>query len=1038
MNKKRIFGIVLFIIIGLFTFTFANPNEKVEENGNNNQPQEEVKKPVVDESKVENDNTEVNEPTVVITPVINQNNQSDLPQEDNTLEKFKNAKIEEIKKYQEDKNLNENEKANKVIEDSTNKINSSTTKEEIEKIVEEAKKELDKIKEELDLEQEKENAIKEIKKYQEDKNLNENEKANKVIEDSTNKINNAKTKEEIEKIVEETKKELDKIKEELDLEQEKENAIKEIKKYQEDKNLNENEKANKVIEDSTNKINNAKTKEEIEKIVEETKKELDKIKEELDLENIKNKAIEEVKNYKKEELYSEENNSKVKDLKEEAINKINNAKTKEEVEKIVEEVKKEIDSILTLKETSYNVKFIDLKGEIVKEEQVLYGKSAIAPDMNNIEINGITYSFTAWNKEYTNITSNLEVNANYEITQVIANVYESKLIGTVKLNITDKIKEVISNNTNTIITTNESDIVNLSIDTLPVLNKLNYRYNYYELSYTLSEGFIIKAQEIIDEKSLEKNTVTITYNINSDIATFLDGTKQFKSTTYTGTNTVELPKVYIDGKEVAVNWNDENGNIISKISENEVSLIDELQYNKSTTLTATLDNTAPVITLKGDTVKNIDLTFEEDYIEEGYTAIDNFNGDITSLVTTSITLNNISTNQVNYGVEGTYVITYSVSDTEGNVAIATRTIIVTDKIKEVKATVYALNDGVTRPSEKTRLKASDYHKIGEVNLVVNKVRSYLTKGSVVISTSNISSYVIGGESALPKLNEKYYSYECYVLKHEKDGFHIDCEKVFDSESYKNDKLKELNELLNRDYTIYENTKTNDTYQNLINTVSEIKNNMPTTIEDIEESITKIKNAISSLVDVVLVDIKLSSNNDTYTLNSNMKTLTVTAVYNDTTKNRVLTKNDYTVNKNFDSKTIGNKSITYSYQNKQVVYNYVVEYSNAQLQAKVNSIEASLKEKISLKKTEYKIIFSNLQNDVSIKSINVTKNNKVLSTIKLTKVSHDTYSMNRDDYFTLVNNNTTIGNKKINITYKVGNQEITVSYYEAFNKLHKCK
>jgi len=760
--------------------------------------------------------------------------------------------------------------------------------------------------------------------------------------------------------------------------------------------------------------------------------------EELDLENIKNKAIEEVKNYKKEELYSEENNLKIKDLKEDAINKINNAKTKEEVEKIVEEVKKQIDSILTLKETSYSVKFINLKGEIVKEEQVLYGKSAIAPDMNSIEINGITYSFTTWNKEYTNITSNLEVNANYEITQVIANVYESELIGTVKLNITDKIKEVISNNTNTTITTNESDIVNLSIDTLPVLNKLNYRYNYYELSYTLSEGFIIKAQEIIDEKALEKNTVTITYNINSDVATFSDGTKQFKSTTYTGTNTVELPKVYIDGKEVAVNWTDENGNIISKISENEVALINTLQYNKSTILTATLDNTAPVITLKGDTVKNIDLTFEEDYIEEGYTAIDNFNGDITSLVTTSITLNNISTNQVNYSVEGTYVITYSVSDTEENAATATRTIIVTDNVKEVKATIYVLNDGITRPSEETQLNVSNYHRIGEVNLIVNKVRNYLNKGSVVVANSNISSYVIGGESSLPKLNEKYYSYECYILKHEKDGFRIDCEKVFDSESYKNDKLKELNELLNKDYTIYENTKTNDTYQNLINTVLDIKNNMPTTIEEIEKSITKIKNAISSLVDVVLVDIKLSSNNDTYTLNSNMKTLTVTALYNDTTKNKVLTSNDYTVNKKFDSKTIGNKSITYSYQNKQAIYNYVVEYSNAQLQSKVNSIEATLKEKISLKKTEYKIIFSNLQNDVSIKNINVTKNNKVLKTIKLTKVSHDTYSMNRDDYFTLVNNNTTISNKKINITYKIGNQEITVSYYEALNKLHKCK
>ena len=29
MNKKRIFGIILFLLIGFFMFTFANPNEKV-------------------------------------------------------------------------------------------------------------------------------------------------------------------------------------------------------------------------------------------------------------------------------------------------------------------------------------------------------------------------------------------------------------------------------------------------------------------------------------------------------------------------------------------------------------------------------------------------------------------------------------------------------------------------------------------------------------------------------------------------------------------------------------------------------------------------------------------------------------------------------------------------------------------------------------------------------------------------------------------------------------------------------------------------
>ena len=31
MNKKRIFGIILFILIGFFMFTFANPNEEVKD-----------------------------------------------------------------------------------------------------------------------------------------------------------------------------------------------------------------------------------------------------------------------------------------------------------------------------------------------------------------------------------------------------------------------------------------------------------------------------------------------------------------------------------------------------------------------------------------------------------------------------------------------------------------------------------------------------------------------------------------------------------------------------------------------------------------------------------------------------------------------------------------------------------------------------------------------------------------------------------------------------------------------------------------------
>ena len=944
MNKKRMFGIILFIIIGLFTFTFANPNEEVEEN-NGEGLQQEIKQPVVEEIKT---NEEKSNEKTTSQQVAKQNpNAIDRASQDNLKKNDNEAN--------QGKNNNEDNQGNN------------------------------------------------------NKNNNENNQNNNNNNDNQNNNN---------------------------LEQAKLNAIEEIKKYQESKNLQDDEKSKTLVNEATNNINNSKSEEEIKNIVENIKKALDNLKNKEELEDLRNKAIEEIKNYKKDELYSEENQNKVNEIKNETINNIN--ESEKEIEKIKEEGKTKIDSIQTLKETKYTVKFIGLNNEILKEENVLYGKNALVPAVENKELNNVTYSFIDWDKEYTNVTSNLEIKANYEIIKVQANVYNETLIGTVKLNIDNEILEVIKNNNDTILTTEENKIISLSKDELPTLDKLNYKYNYYKLSYSKNEGFRIDAKEIIDEEALNKNTVTITYNINSEIATFIDGTKEQTSTTYNGKNNVELKDVYINGTKVAVVWTDEEGNVISTISENEVNLKEELVYNKSMILTANLDTTAPVITLNGENTINVNLTYTSEYEEAGYIAIDNFNGDITSKVVTSITLNNIPTNQVDYSKEGKYVITYTVTDTEGNKSSVTRIINVVDKITEIKANVYALNDGVTRPNEKTSLKANNYHKIGEVNLIVNKVRQYVESTRATIATSDIASYIIGGESSLPKLNEKYYSYECYILKHEKDGFHIDCEKVFDSETYKNDKLKELNELLNKDYTIYKDTKTNDTYQNLINTVSEIKNSIPTTIEKIEEAIEKINNALNSLQDVVLVNLTISSNNDVYIVNSSINSLTITAVYNDTTKNKVLTKNDYTVNKSFDSKTVGNKSITYTYKNKQVIYNYVVKYSNEQLKSKVNSIEATLKEKISLSKTEYKIVFNKLQSDVNIKSINVTKNNKVLNNITLTKISHDTYSMSRSDYFTLVNNNTTIANKKINITYTIGNQEITVSYYESFNKLHKCK
>ncbi|MDA9360291.1 DUF5011 domain-containing protein [Flavobacteriaceae bacterium] len=74
----------------------------------------------------------------------------------------------------------------------------------------------------------------------------------------------------------------------------------------------------------------------------------------------------------------------------------------------------------------------------------------------------------------------------------------------------------------------------------------------------------------------------------------------------------------------------------------------------------------PVISLVGESIINIELG--STFTDPGATATDNIDGDLTSSITASGT--------VNTATEGTYTIVYSVSDADGNIASVSRTVIV--------------------------------------------------------------------------------------------------------------------------------------------------------------------------------------------------------------------------------------------------------------------------------------------------------------------------------------------------------------------------
>ena len=81
------------------------------------------------------------------------------------------------------------------------------------------------------------------------------------------------------------------------------------------------------------------------------------------------------------------------------------------------------------------------------------------------------------------------------------------------------------------------------------------------------------------------------------------------------------------------------------------------------------DTTAPIITIVGDTLINVSRG--STYIDEGATATDDVDGDITSNIYSNASL-------VNTRVAGEYIIIYRVYDSSGNYSSATRTVNVID------------------------------------------------------------------------------------------------------------------------------------------------------------------------------------------------------------------------------------------------------------------------------------------------------------------------------------------------------------------------
>ena len=246
---------------------------------------------------------------------------------------------------------------------------------------------------------------------------------------------------------------------------------------------------------------------------------------------------------------------------------------------------------------------------------------------------------------------------------------------------------------------------------LPIF-KTNYEYKIIKENYTLKvktsfknawlkcnqkEEIVLSSNDKDIKKRLNQNLINDGYKLKDgkyirNIKTFgfcKDDRKDYKK--IHSSNYVNFK---LNGeKEVTINYNDEykeeyvtslvnnkeNKNVIisSNLNENKVgTYIVSYMINVSDTYKQRLyrkvnivDKEKPDITLNGE--EEIILDFNTKYLEPGFKAVDNYDGDLTNKVSIK--------NNVNEKKSGTYEIKYKVKDSSGNVSVKKRKVIIKEK-----------------------------------------------------------------------------------------------------------------------------------------------------------------------------------------------------------------------------------------------------------------------------------------------------------------------------------------------------------------------
>ncbi len=801
MNKKRIFAIVVFIILGLFMYTFANPLNDETNDGKAN------------ESAT---STNTNEPGTNSELLATETNTGR-----NNTRRVVNTNTNTIGATD---TIIVNETPVSVDQTQPAIINPTDTKPTDDKPAV--------IPNPVDLTFDKINAVNELKAYESDYVYSDDTEYNKVIDEYTTKINESTTKNEIDSNLKDGKDKIEQLIKD-DLAAYKQAAKDEITKHAESLNLKTD--VTDIINEYFDDIDEASTKKAIDKIVEDAKNYLNGLKDQ-EIADAQKDAKKDINGYKTEdEKYIEE----ITTTKEEAIKEIEDTKDVDKIKEIVENTKDAIDKLIET--TTFKVNFYDFNKVLIDSQDVVYTKSAKEPKINKEEktfYGHVINEFVDWSVDFTEVKSALDVYANYKVAKATARVFIVKeesnnktrlekddyeeIYNKAKINLNDDIVNAINAYTKgkEVIVTNDEKTIRDAVDeTLPTLYKENkYKtVEFYVLKVT-GDGIHVDGKinydfesELADKKTAAKDYIG---NLNTADEEYIDVISVIKST---GIEDV--------GNATTLEEIDE---IVKKVEEDINTAISNKKY------------TVTFYGIKGKVKSQQTIDYKKSAtIPEMTSKITEWNGSI-SLEFAGWDIEDISVlDEVtdNYEIKAKY-----------NVLSATTKIsILKEDLKDKKGNpiTYSTNiNDFNHPYNKPDVKEDTYFELTITDDIVKAVNNY-TKDPIFVYVDDDSKIreVINGEPNVYNNNE-YKVLQYYVLKLQGDRFHCDARVIYDRETELADaKTAAINEINN-----YKTVETNDISEVKDEKIKAIKAiEKMTSVEDVKNKVQPTKDAIDKII-----------------------------------------------------------------------------------------------------------------------------------------------------------------------------------------------